>query len=111
RLVTHYGNEYVGDAGRVNLAKRGQLITIAAIKDQGAPSKYLAFVHRLQGAGRGDLIGIDRDSDIPQLEFLHAAAQHDAAAIYEHQIREYVLQLFHLMRGHHNGAIAIEVVV
>ena len=48
---------------------------------------------------------------IARLEFFHAAAEYDAAAIDEHDIRENVMDLFHLMCRHDNGAAAIEVVV
>ena len=37
--------------------------------------------------------------------------EYDAAAVDEHDIGEDVLNLFHLMGGHHDGAAAIEVVV
>src|SRR6185437_9960960 len=46
-----------------------------------------------------------------RLEFFHAAIEYDAAAINEHYVGQNVLNLFHLMGGHHDGAASIEVVI
>src|SRR5882724_10509585 len=48
---------------------------------------------------------------IARLYFFHAAIKYDAAAVDEHHIGEDVLDLFHLMCGHDDGAAAVEVVV
>src|SRR5258708_28212720 len=58
-----------------------------------------------------DLLGIHHDFQIARLEFFHAAIEYDAAPIDKHEIREDVLNLFHLMCGHHDSSAAIEVVV
>ena len=48
---------------------------------------------------------------VARLELLHAALEHDAAAVDEHEVGEDVLDLFDLVGRHHDGAAAIEVVV
>src|SRR5258708_36942540 len=58
-----------------------------------------------------DLLGIHHDFQIARLEFFHAAIEYDAAPIDKHEIREDVLNLFHLMCGHHDSSAAIAVVV
>src|SRR4029079_13712034 len=67
--------------------------------------------NRLQFARGGSLIGLHKHFEITRLYFLDAAVQHDAAAIDEHQIGEHMLDLFDLVRRHHDGAAAVEVVV
>ena len=49
--------------------------------------------------------------EITLLQFLHAAAEHDAAAIDEHKIGEHMLDLFHFVRRHYDGAAAVEVII
>ncbi len=68
-------------------------------------------MHRLERPRRGDLLGIHHHFQIARLEFFHAAIEDDAAAVDEHEIGEDVLDLFHLMGRHDDGAAAIEVVV
>src|ERR1700691_4928541 len=48
---------------------------------------------------------------IARLQLFHAAFEYDAAAVDEHEVGEDVLDLFHLMCRHYDGAAAIKVVV
>jgi len=48
---------------------------------------------------------------VARFHFVHAAIQHDAAAIDEHQIGKHMLNLIHLVRRHHNRAAAVEIVI
>ena len=68
-------------------------------------------MNRLERPCRGELFGKHHQFQIARLEIFHAATEHDAAAVDEHEIGQDVLDLFHLMGGHHDGAAAIEVVV
>src|SRR6516165_5548661 len=52
-----------------------------------------------------------RHFQIPRLELLHAAIEYDPAAVDEYEIGQHILDLFHLMGGHNNGAVPVEVVV
>src|SRR6266704_4997777 len=81
------------------------------VEQQDAAPEHLAFVNRLQRPCGGDLLGIPHHFQIARLEFFHAAIEHDAAAVNEHDIGQDVLNLFHLMGGHHDGAASIEVVI
>src|SRR5882672_4013501 len=110
-LIAHHGNEQVGNAGRAHVAKRGELLTIDSIEQQDAATEHLALVHRLEPPCRGYLLGMHHHFQIARLQLFHAAIEYDAAAVDEHDIREDVLDLFHLMCGHHDSAAAIEVVV
>ena len=84
---------------------------IDMIEQQDAAAEHLALVHRLERPRGRELLGIHHHFQIARLEFFHAAFEHDAAAVDEHEVGEDVLDLFHLMRRHHDGAAAIEVVV
>src|SRR6267142_1167678 len=110
-LIAEHGNKQVGDAWRSHVAKRGELLAFDTIEQQDAPAEHLALVNRFQRPCCGDLLGIHHHFQIARLEFLHAAIEYDAAAVDEHDIGEDVLDLFHLMCGHDDGAAAIEVVV
>ena len=81
------------------------------IEQQDAAAEHLALVDRLERPCRRDLLGMHHHFHVARLQFFHAAIEYDAAAIDEHHIGEDVLDLFHLMRRHHDGAVAIEVVV
>src|SRR5207248_833341 len=107
----HHGNEQVGDAGRAHVAKRYQSLTIHPIEKHGAATDSLTLVHRLERPCRGGLLGTHRHFQITRLQLFHAAIQYDPSAVDEHDIREHVLDLFHLMCRYHDGAVAIEVVV
>ena len=52
-----------------------------------------------------------RHFHVARLDLFHAAIEHDPTAVDEHEIGEDVLDLFHLVGGHDDGAAAIEVVV
>src|SRR5437868_9917424 len=52
-----------------------------------------------------------RQLHIARLEFFHAAVEYDVATVDEHQIGEDVLDVFHLVCRHQDGAATIEVVV
>src|SRR5215471_14097177 len=108
--MVHHGYKQVGDAGRADVAKCCELTAIDTIEQQDAPTHRLALVNGLERPGRGQLIGIHHDFAIARLYFFHAAIEHDPAAVNEHEIGEDVLDLVHLVRGDHDGALAIEVV-
>src|SRR5204863_3698335 len=110
-LIAEHVNKQVGDARRSHVAKRGELLAFDTIEQQDAAPEHLAFVNRLQRPCCGDLLGIHHYFQIARLEFFHAAIEYDAAAVNEHDIGQDVLNLFHLMGGHHDGAASIEVVV
>src|SRR5580692_11224320 len=115
-LIAHYGNEQVGDAGCAHVAKRSQLLTANLIQchqieQQNAATDRLAFVHRLECPCHRDLLGMHCHFQIARLQLFHAALEYDAAAVDEHEIGEDVLDLFHLMRRHYDGAVTIKVVV
>src|SRR6202166_2124468 len=110
-LIAEHGNKQVGDARRSHVAKRGELLAFDTIEQQDAAPEHLAFVNRLQRPCCGDLLGIHHHFQIARLEFFHAAIEYDAAAVNEYDIGQDVLNLFHLMGGHHDGAASIEVVI
>src|SRR6202158_1511449 len=108
-LIAEHGNKQVGDARRSHVAKRGELMAFDTIEQQDSAPEHLALVNRLQRPCCGDLLGIHHHFQIARLEFFHAAIEYNAAAVDEHDIRQDVLNLFHLMGGHHDSAAAIEV--
>src|ERR1700676_2811965 len=111
RLIPDHGNEQVGDARRAHVSQRGEMLSIDVIEQQDAPAEHLALVNRLEGAGCGDVFRTHHQFYIARLEFFHAAIEYDSTAVDEHEIGKDVLDLFHLMCGHQDGAAAIEVVV
>src|SRR6267143_1956414 len=110
-LIAHHGNEHVGNAGCADIAERGELLAISTIEQQDAAPEYLALVNGLQRSRSGEMVRMHCKLHITRFEFFHAAIEYDPAAVDEHQIGEHVLDLFDLMRGHYDGAGAIEVVV
>src|SRR5262249_4859471 len=110
-LIAHHSNEQVGNAGRAHVAQRGELLAIDMIKQQDAAAEPLALVHGLESPRRSEPLGMHHYFEIARLHLFHTVIKHDAAAVDEHQIGEDVLDLLHLMGGHHDGAAAIEVVV
>src|ERR1700694_3440615 len=110
-LIAEHGNKQVGDARRSHVAKRGELMAFDTIEQQDSAPEHLALVNRLERPCCSDLLGVHHHFQIARLEFFHAAIEYDAAAVDEHEIGEDVLQVFHLMGGHYDGAAAIEVVV
>jgi hypothetical protein len=46
-----------------------------------------------------------------RLDLLYAPAEHDPAAVDEHEVGEDVLDFLHLVRRHDDGAAALEIVV
>src|SRR5438034_9001100 len=109
--ITHYCNEHVRDARSAYLAQRRELVAVNAIKQQNASTENRTFVNRLESARSGEMLGIDHHFNVPRVEFFHAALQHDPATVDEHEVRQNVLDLFHLMCCHDNRATAIEVIV
>src|SRR4051794_3965898 len=65
----------------------------------------------LQCSRLGEALRIYHDLDIAGVEFFHAALEDDASVIDEHEISQNVLDLFHLMGSHDDGAAAVEVIV
>src|ERR1043166_8961235 len=68
-------------------------------------------MHRIERACGSQLFWIHHDFHVARFKFFHAALEHDAAAIDEHEIGEHVLNLFNLMRGHDDRSAAIEIIV
>ena len=69
-------------------------------------------MHRFEGACGGEVLGIHHHFEVTRIEFFHAALEDDPAlTVDEHEVRQNVLDLFHLMRCHDNRATAIEVIV
>src|SRR5579871_515280 len=66
---------------------------------------------RLDRSCRSKTFGVYRDLYVTRLEILHAAIEHNAAAIDEHEISEDMLDVLHLMCRHENGAVAIKIVI
>src|SRR5215471_15200358 len=109
-LIGHHGNKQVGNTGCAHFAQRSELPAISTIEEQDAAAKPLALVHGLESPGRGQLVRIHHHLQIARLHFFHAAMEHDAAAVDEHEISEDVLDLLHLMCGHNDGTAAVEVI-
>src|SRR5260370_4858101 len=110
-LIAEHGNKQVRDARRSYVAKRGELLAFDMIEQQDAAPEHLAFVNRLQRPCCAELFGMHHQFPIARFEFLHATIEYDAAAVNEHDIGQDVLNLFHLMGGHYDGAASIEVVI
>ena len=81
------------------------------IEQQHASTEHWPLVHWLERPRGCELLGMHHHFQIPRIEFLHAAFEHDATAVDEHEIGQNLLDLFHLMRRHHDRAAAIEIIV
>src|SRR5439155_22122371 len=108
-VIDEHDLEQVGDARLAHFAECGQLLTVDVIEQQDGAAEQLALVKRLERPCCRDMLGIHHRFQIARLEVLHAALENDATAVDEHEIGEDVLDLFHLMCRHHDGAAAIEV--
>ena len=104
------GKEH-GDAGPPHLAERGEAVAIGTFEQEDRAAERRPLVDRPERPRRGDALRIHGDLAIARLELVHGAGEHDATAVDEHEIGEDVLDLFHLMCRHHDGAAAIEVIV
>ena len=109
--IAHHSNEQVGDAGPADFAKCGELLAIGMIEQEHAAAENWSLMHRLERPCRREMLGIHHHLEIARIEFFHAAFEHDPTAVDEHEVGEHVLDLFHLMRRHNDGAAAIEVIV
>src|SRR5437868_6300571 len=109
--LAYHRDEQIGDAGRSNLAQSGEPLPIYAFEQQNGASERLTLVERLQCSSRCELLRIHRDLSVARVKLLHAAVEDDAATVDEHHVGEHVLYLFHLVGGHDDGAIALEVIV
>src|ERR1700730_2247047 len=110
-LIAEYGNKQVGDARPSHFAERGEFLAFDTIEQQDAAPENLAFVNRLHRPCGSELFGLHHHFQLARLEFVHTAIEYDAAAVNKHDIGQDVLNLFHLMGGHHDGAASIEVVI
>ena len=90
-MVSDHGDEQVSNAWGMRFAQSGKLLAINTIKQHHATSEHLAFVDRLESAGCGNLPGIDCQFHIARFQFVHAAGEHDAAAIHKHKVGEDVV--------------------
>src|SRR6266576_3613233 len=103
----HNRDEQIGDAGCAHFAKRGELATIDMIEQHDATTEHLPLVQRLERPRAGDVVRMHHHFRIARFEFLHAAFEHDATVIDEHEIGQDILDLFHLMRRYYDRASAI----
>src|ERR1043166_136502 len=110
-MRTHHSDKQIGDTRTAHLAQRFELVPVNAIKQQNASAEYRAFVHRFEGARASEMLGIHHDLNVPRVEFFHAALEHDPATVDEHEVRQNVLNLLHLMCCHDDRAAAIEIIV
>src|SRR5262249_32245674 len=104
-------DKQIGNARTADVAERCNSVAINAIKQQHAAPEDRSLVHWLERARSSELLGIDHYFDVTRIEFFHAAFEHNAATVDEHEIGKDVLHLLHLMRGHYDRAAAIEIVV
>ncbi len=65
----------------------------------------------LEGSRNCGSFRIHRHFQIARLEFFHAAAEYDAAAMDEHDIGEHILDIVHLVCGDYDRAAAVEIIV
>src|SRR5882672_2713309 len=65
----------------------------------------------LQRARRRCLLRPHQHFRIPCCKLVHTAAQNNFSRANEHQVRQHVLNLFHLMRRHHNRPAPVEIIV
>src|SRR6266853_4726191 len=86
RVIRHHGDKEIGDARAPHLAQRLELVTVNVIKQQNAPAEHRTFMYWLESACSGEALGIHQHFDVTRVELFHAALQHDATAIDEHQI-------------------------
>src|SRR5206468_11664093 len=110
-LVVLNPNEQVVIVGREYVTQFGQLLSIPSFKQLDTAPKNLALMHRLQLPRRGDLLVTHEHLDKPRFQFLHATAEHDAAAVDELNICQDVLDLFNFVRRHDDGAAAVKIVI
>src|SRR5271168_2511042 len=110
-LLAHHSDEQIGDAWTADLTQPRKFLAIHTIEQQNASTEHLALVHRLERPRSGGLLRMHHHLQIAQLKIVHAALEHDAPAVHEYEIGEHVLDLFHLMRRHHDRTASIEVVV
>src|SRR5438034_6289556 len=109
-MRTHHGDEQIGNARTAHLAHGCELVAADAIKQQHAPTENRPFVHWLERARDSEMLWIHHHFEVTRVEFFHAALEHDPATVDEHEVRQNVLDLFHLMCRHDNCAAAIEVI-
>src|SRR5260370_4985369 len=110
-MRTHYGNKQISDARAAYLAERFELVTVNAIEQQHAAPENRPLVQWIECTRRSELLAIHHYFEVTRVEFFHAALEHDPATVDEHQVRQNVLDLFHLMCCHDNRAAPIEVIV
>src|SRR6476659_10109998 len=111
RVVAHDRDEQVGDAGRAHIAQSRELTTIDMIKQKNAAAEYLALMQWFERSCPLNVIGMHHHFRVARLEFVHAALEHDPAAIDEHQIGQDVLYFFDLVRRYNDRAAAIEIII
>src|SRR5579864_7127722 len=110
-LVSDDRYEQVRDAGPAHIAMRGKFVALHAIEQHHTSAKHLALVNRPEGPRGVRVFRFYHHFQIARLEFFYAAAEYYAATVDEHHVGKNVLDLIDLMRGDHDGAAAIEVVV
>src|ERR1051325_10146469 len=84
--VTHHCDEQVRDAWPADIAHRRELATIDAVEQHHAAAKHLALMNRLERSRTIDMIGMQHHFDIARIELFHAALEHDAPVIDEHEV-------------------------
>src|SRR5436190_23347085 len=110
-MRTHHGDEQIGNARAAHLTQCFELVAVNVIEQQHASPENRTFVHRFEGACGSEVLGIHHHFEVTRVEFFHAALEYDPATVDKHEVRQNVLDLFHLMCCHDNRAAAIEVIV
>src|SRR6516225_5048774 len=96
--AAHDGNEEIGDARRAHIAEGVELPAVAILKQQNAAAEELALVDWVERPRGSQMLWARNEFRVAPFQFIHAAVQHDAAAVDEREIGEDMLHLLDLMR-------------
>src|SRR4051794_23449577 len=110
-LVAHHRDEEIRDARCAHFAEPGELFTIGVVKKHDAAPKHVSRMNGPERLRIREVIRMDHHFGITRFKLLHAALEHDAAVIDEHEIGQHVLDLFYLVGRDDDGPIPIEVIV
>src|SRR5215813_7892537 len=110
-LLSHDRNKQVRHTRPSYFSKASQLLARHAVKQQNALPKHLSLVNRLYCPRIGKPFRPNHYFRVTPFQFFHRATQHNSPTVDEHQIRQHILNLFHLVRGHNDCAATIEVIV
>src|SRR5262245_28146453 len=110
-MRTHHRDEQIGDTRTTHLAEHFELIAVNTIEQQHTAPENRTLVHRFKRACGGEVLRVHHHFEVTRVEFFHAALEYDPAAVDKHQIRQNILDLFHLMSCHDDRATPIEIIV